>query len=58
MAVLDEDLWAQQGAGQNVIMLLGVLSAAGVDLEAASPALMHAYSQVQQLNNNALVAGL
>lgn len=46
--MLDEDQWAQQSAGQNVIMLLGVLSAAGVDLEAASPALMHAYSQVER----------
>lgn len=50
VAVLDEDLWARQSAGENVIMLLGVLSAAGIDLEAASPALMHAYGQVQQRN--------
>lgn len=48
VAVLDEHQWAQQSAGENVIMLLGVLSAAGVDLEAASPALMHAYLQVQR----------
>lgn len=57
VAVLDEDAWGGQSAGQNVLQLLGVLSGAGVDLERASPALMNACRQVQQQNAAEMLLG-